>query len=224
MACTGRQGTEPPKSCSGSRTMAGVKLRWAAGVAACLVGGVALLCGCDAYDPRSTLQFHLLAKPASGMDEVLLTVASVTVHVAADGAVSAAPGDPDLEGDGHWHSLTIGRSVDLGKATDVPGAALLGSMALPEGWIDQLRVEIKAPASAKSAAKQCDLLLVKVPKAGIGISQWFRPFAVGHSLNHAIWLDMRLDLALGKVGDCWALTPLLEVRRFETGGKEVAVQ
>lgn len=185
---------------------------------------VGLSCGCDSYDARSTLQVHLMAKPASGVDTVQITVESVEIHVAAEAAVSAAAGNEDLADDGLWQPLAVGRSVDLGKAMGVAEAASLGELPLPEGWIDQVRIGVKAPSTATSAGKQCALVLAKLPKAGIGVSQKFRPFAVGHLLQHAIWLDLRMDLALDKVGDCWALAPVLQVKRFATGGKEVSVQ
>lgn len=183
-----------------------------------------LASGCDAYDARSTLEVHLLAKPASGVDGVQITVKSVEVHVAAQAAVSLSPRNAELAGDGLWQPLAVSRGVDLSKAADVAAAASLGQLALPQGWIDQVRVVISAPATANSAGKQCALTLAKLPKAGVEISQPFRPFAIGHALQHAIWLDLRLDLALDKVGECWALAPVLQVKRFTTGGKEVAVQ
>lgn len=207
-----RAGERPPRIAPVARLRA---------LGLCLLG---LASSCDAYDARSTLAVHLLAKPASGVDGVQITVKSVEVHVAAQAAVSSSPGNADLADDGLWQSLAVSRGVDLSKAADVAAAASLGELALPQGWVDQVRVVVSAPATANSAGKQCALALAKLPKAGIEVSQPFRPFAIGHALQHGIWLDLRLDLALDKVGDCWALAPVLQVRRFTTGGKEVAVQ
>lgn len=184
----------------------------------------AVLSACDAHDPRSTLQLHLMAKPASGIEAVQLYVGSIAVHVAAKADVSATPGDSALQGDGLWHTLAVGRTLDLSKSKELADAVAVGSLRLPDGWIDQVRIAIQTPATALAAGKTCSLVLAKLPKAGIDVTQAFRPFATGHVLQHAVWLDLRLDLSLGKVGECWALSPVLELRRYTTQGKDVAIQ
>ncbi len=217
MAHAGPHGGDKPRRTLGQRH----SWFWIGAVSLAVLG---LAGGCESYDARSTLQIQLMAKPASGIDAVQLVVEAVAVHVVAQANTSAKPGDSELAGDGHWQQLSVARSVELAKAVNVEGAVALGSLALPEGWIDQLRVSIKAPATATSAAKQCDLVLVKLPKAGVDVTQPFRPFAVYHGLQHSIWLDLRMDLALNKLGDCWSLAPVLQVKRFTTGGKDVSVQ
>jgi hypothetical protein len=180
------------------------------------------LAGCDSYDARSTLQVHLTATPAKGIDSVQLRVSQVQVHVVAEEQKSAAVGDKTIDDDGAWQTLEVNRTLGLGSAT----AAIqdLGMLRLTEGWIDQLRIGVASPTTALAAGKSCALVVALLPKDGVKISSAFRPFPVRHALDHAIWLDLRLDQALTKSGDCWSLGPVLEVERFTTGGKDVSVQ
>lgn len=191
----------------------------ALGAAAAALG---LVAGCASYDPRSSLQIHLTSKAVAGIDAVQLHVREVQVHLAAETTASASATDPAIDGDGAWHSLAVGRNVALLGADGVGRG--LGGLRLPEGWIDQVRVTLAAPASAEAKGKTCALDLAALPAKGVKVSQPFRPFAVRHALEHAIWLDLRLDTALSKSGACWALAPQLEVARFTTGGKDVSVQ
>lgn len=186
--------------------------------------GVALLllAGCDSYDARSTLQVRLSATPAKGVDSVQLRVSQVQVHVVAEAEKSAAAGDKTIDDDGAWQTLEVNRSLELGGAT--PASQDLGMLRLTEGWIDQLRIAVASPTTALAAGKTCTLVVGLLPKGGVKISNEFRPFPVRHALEHAIWLDLRLDQALTKSGDCWSLGPVLEVERFTTGGKDVSVQ
>lgn len=197
---------------------------WLGAAALALAVGTA---ACADYDPRSTLQVYLSATPHAEVDGLQLRVTQVEVHVVAEAKLSAAASDTSIDDDAAWHTLAVDQTVELGEVAKVGGAATgrdLGTLRLPEGWIDQLRVSVASPMQALSGAKRCALLVSKLPKAGIKVSQAFRPFAVHHQLTHAIWLNLRLDKGLTKSGDCWSLGPQLEVLRFTTGGKDVSVQ
>lgn len=181
-----------------------------------------LTAGCDSYDARSTLQVHLTATPAKGIESIQLHVSQVQVHVVAEAQKSAAASDKTIDGDDAWQTLDVSRPLGLGSAT--AASQNLGMLRLTEGYIDQLRIAIASPTTAFAAGKTCTLVVGLLPKGGIKISSAFRPFPVRHALEHAIWLDLRLDQALTKSGDCWSLGPVLEVKRFTTGGKDVSVQ
>lgn len=186
-----------------------------------LMAALLLLAGCDSYDARSTLQVRLTATPAQGIDSVQLRVSQVQVHVVAEADESAAAGDKTIDDDGAWQTLEVNRTLGLGSAA--AASHDLGMLRLTEGWIDQLRIAVASPTTALAAGKTCTLVVGLLPKGGIKISNAFRPFPVRHALEHAIWLDLRLDQALTKSGDCWSLGPALEVERFTTGGKDVSV-
>lgn len=186
-----------------------------------LVVGLVLLAGCDSYDARSTLQVRLNATPAKGIDSVQVRVSQVQVHVVAEAQKSAAAGDKTIDDDSAWQTLEVNRTFGLGSAA--AASQDLGMLRLTEGWIDQLRIAVASPTTALAAGKSCTLVVGLLPKGGMKISNEFRPFPVRHALEHAIWLDLRLDQALTKSGDCWSLGPVLEVERFTTSGKDVSV-
>lgn len=199
--------------------------RWA-GRCAALAVAILPVAACESYDARSTLQVHFLATPAKGVDSVDLRVVEVQVHLASEASGtgdSEAKGSDSGSGSGDaWHALAVNRTLELGSA-QAPTHDL-GQLRLDEGWIDQLRVTLASPTTASAGGKTCTLVVGQLPKDGIKISSPFRPFAVYHAVEHAIWLNLRLDQALTKSGDCWSLGPVLEVKRFTTGGKDVAVQ
>ncbi len=191
-----------------------------------LVGGIGLalllLAGCDSYDARSTLEVRLTATAAKGIDSVQLRISQVQVHVVTEAQKSAAAGDKTIDDDGAWQTLEVNRTLTLGSAA--AASQDLGMLRLTEGWIDQVRVAVASPTTALAGGKTCTLVVGLLPKGGLKVSSPFRPFPVRHALEHAIWLDLRLDQALIKSGDCWSLGPVLEVARFTTGGKDVSVQ
>lgn len=188
----------------------------------------AALAGCETNNEQSQIAVSLMDAPPKGVTSFTVFVQSVGIHV--DDMATAVSDDPAaiaLDVDDKWVNIAVNRAIDLAALQTETSAELLGSAALPDGKINQFRVLIDAsqPAQIKAVTGDCTASLAKF-KTGWKVSQPFKPFHVGKNLQHAVTLEVPLDelLVPGTANKaCWDVRQALKVRKFQTGGKNVAV-
>lgn len=181
---------------------------------------------CDTNLEPSTLHLSLTVAAAKGVETATLFVSRLEVHVDDVSHIDSADPKAELiDNDDKWHKLELNQAIELAGLQSETTALVLGDVLIPDGRIDQIRLFLNSgkPNTATVAGKVCDLALTKVPKAGIKISQPFKAFRSGRNLEHAMILHLPLDKALSAVGTCFELQPVFAVRKFQTGGKNVAI-
>ncbi|MSQ83154.1 MAG: DUF4382 domain-containing protein [Myxococcales bacterium] len=181
---------------------------------------------CDTNLEPSRLSLSLTVAAAKGVETATLFVSRLEVHVDDVSHIdSADPKKELIDNDDKWHKLELNQAIELAGLQSETNALALGEVLIPDGRIDQIRLFLNSgkPNTATVAGKVCDLVLAKVPKAGIKISQPFKAFRSGRNLEHTMILHLPLDKALHVVGTCFELQPVFAVRKFQTGGKNVVI-
>ncbi len=184
------------------------------------------LSGCAEDEPsQSTATLYLMDAPPPGVTSVIVHVASIQVHVDdKTKTTSDDAADTKKDGDGKWKTLLVNKPVDLVLAQTETAAVKLGELPLPDGKITQIRLMLDSTQknTAKVGDKTCDLDLSKV-KDGLRINHSFKALDVGTGKQHQAWVDFKLDEAMEATKDCYALKPVLKLKKFKTGGTEVGL-
>lgn len=184
------------------------------------------IAGCAEDEPaQSTATLYLMDAPPAGVTSVVVHVASIQVHVDDKTKTSSDDAtDTKKDADGKWRTLLVNKPVDLVLAQTETAAVKLGELALPDGKITQIRLMLDSTQknTAKVGDKTCDLDLSKV-KDGIKINHAFKALDVGTAKKHEAWVDFKLDEAMEATKDCYALKPVLKLKKFKTGGAEVGL-
>lgn len=186
----------------------------------------AAIAGCAEDEPaQSTATLYLMDAPPPGVTSVIVHVAAIQVHVddksktASDDAA-----DTKKDADGKWRTISVNKPIDLVQAQGETAAVKLGELPLPDGKITQIRLLLDNTQknTAKVGDKTCDLDLSKV-KDGLKINHPFKALDVGTARKHEAWIDYKLDEAMEVTKDCYALKPVLKLKKFKTDAKEVTL-
>lgn len=192
---------------------------------AALLAATALF-GCAEEEPaQSTATLYLMDAPPAGVTSVIVHVASIQVHVDDKSKTTSDDAtDTKKDADGKWKTLLVNKAVDLVLAQTETVAVKLGELPLPDGKITQIRLILDATQknTAKVGDKTCDLDLSKV-KDGLKINHPFKALEVGTGKKHEAWVDFKLDEAMEVTKDCYALKPVLKLKKFKTDAKEVTL-
>jgi len=196
-----------------------MKYAWIAPVA------LGLIAACDSQPGLSRLSLRLMNTPANSVTSVVLDVARVEVHVEDAAQDGRPPTDGSIDQGLGWRPLAIDQPIDLAGLHSETSARALGEIDLPAGMITQLRIVLnpKGKHTATIDGKTCPLATAKVPPTGIKITHPFKAFHIGRSLRHAVWIDAPLDQMIVPGNGCADLKPVLRIRRFQTSGKDVAI-
>ncbi len=190
------------------------------------VFAAAAIAGCAEDEPaQSTATLYLMDAPPAGVTSVIVHVASIQVHVDDKSkTTSDDAADTKKDADGKWRTLVVNKPVDLVLAQTETVAVKLGELPLPEGKITQIRLILDPTQknTAKVGDKTCDLDLSKI-KDGLKINHPFKALDVGTGKKHQAWIDYKLDEAMEVTKDCYALKPVLKLKKFKTDAKEVAL-
>lgn len=171
----------------------------------------------------ATAELRLMDAPPEGVTAVKIHVASMQVHVDdKDKAKDADPADTSIDADGKWQTLAVDKQIDLVAHQGEDAAAVLGQLDLPEGKITQIRLvlDTSKPNVATYDGADCSLDLSKIAPSGIKISHVFK--ALDPAGGEAqIWVDLELDKALTKKGDCFQLESKLKLHKVKVDGSDV---
>lgn len=196
------------------------------------IASLAALCAVGAFSAcaddepaQSTAQLYLMDAPPAGVTSVIVHVASIQVHVDdKTKTTSDDAADTKKDADGKWRTLAYNKPVDLVLAQGETAAVKLGELGLPDGKITQIRLMLDASQknTAKVNDKTCDLDLSKI-KDGIKINHPFKAVDVGTGKKHEVWVDFKLDEAMEATKDCYALKPVLKLKKVKTNSADVSL-
>lgn len=193
---------------------------------ACCAGVLWASCVAEGDESWSTVDLALMASSSPSAQSVVLPIDKVDIHVSELNAPEVfAASNPIIDGDDNWHSIAVGRDIELVGHQAIADALDLGSVRVPPGKITQFRIVLLAgkPATVKTAKGSCTVDVSGIGKAGIKVTEPYRAFDTMQRVTHRGLLQLDLAKAFVPSGSCYKLIAALGVTQWTTDGKTVTV-
>lgn len=186
------------------------------------------------------VEFSLFSTSTDGIEAMKVSIRSVDFHIVAlTDAKVADPNDTSIDDDANWYSQAINLSFDPIAQAGAEKTLKLGLTNVPEGRIDQIRVQIDALEAANNTLKrtgseECSLDVTAIhPSHGTKISHPFNAIPARKDVFSTVSLSIDIAKSLttptadpdaGVTATCQAFAPHLKIEGVKVNGFDFAFQ